>query len=91
MAFGLIVLVIIYSMLPSLLPKDVVMDGLLFVLVMAVSAVFLKLYHRKVVPIELDPNWLGFDHLELGKSIDEVVGGYGEEVGYWKNRTGRSE
>ncbi|PQA89253.1 hypothetical protein [Hyphococcus luteus] len=55
------------------------------------SVVYWRWHHRIVVPSELDENWLGYGNLELGKVMDEVVGKYGEEVGYWKNRTGRVE
>lgn len=89
--FGTIGLAITYSMAPFLLPGDFAM-GIVFLALLAFVSVFYWLrYHRKVVPIELEENWIGFDNLELGKVMDEVVGAYGEEVGYWKNRTGRAE
>lgn len=43
--------------------------------------------HRKVILRELDQkNWLGFDDLEVGKQMGEVIGKYAEEIGQWKGR-----
>lgn len=42
---------------------------------------------RKVVLRELDQkNWLGFDNLEVGRQMGEVIGKYAEEIGQWKGR-----
>ncbi len=30
--------------------------------------------------------WIGFDELEIHRTLSSVVGKYAEEVGYWKNR-----
>jgi hypothetical protein len=31
-------------------------------------------------------DWLGFDNVNVDKGMDEVVGKYAEDVGYWKSR-----
>ncbi len=48
------------------------------------------LVRRRVIPVELQQqDWRGFDNLQLGKKMDEVVGKYVEEIGYWKTRLDR--
>ncbi|MEO1250856.1 MAG: hypothetical protein AAFW81_00740 [Pseudomonadota bacterium] len=43
-----------------------------------------------VITTELDDqDWRGFDKLLLGEKMDEVVGKYAEEIGYWKQRFDR--
>lgn len=91
LALGFIGLAIFYLTNPDWRPGDIWMGSVLFALLVFISAFYWRLYHRKVVPIELDQNWIGFENLEMGKAMDDVVGNYGEEVGYWKNRTGRVE
>jgi hypothetical protein len=88
---AVIILSIVYSNFSELRPSDAAMASVLALLLAAVTFVYWRRYHRKVVPVELDENWLGFGNLDLGQVMDEVVGKYGEEVGYWKNRTGRIE
>lgn len=45
---------------------------------------------RKVVLEELNQmNWLGFDNLEVGAQMDEVIGKYAEDIGLWKGRFDR--
>ncbi len=45
---------------------------------------------RKVVFEELNQmNWLGFDNLEVGAQMDEVIGKYAEDIGLWKGRFDR--
>jgi hypothetical protein len=34
-------------------------------------------------------DWLGFDNLNVDKGMDQVVGKYAEDVGYWKGRLDR--
>jgi hypothetical protein len=34
-------------------------------------------------------DWLGFDNLNVDRGMDEVVGKYAEDVGYWKGRLDR--
>ena len=42
--------------------------------------------HKKVVLMELNQtNWLGYDHLEVGKQLGEVIGKYAEDIGQRKN------
>ncbi len=31
-------------------------------------------------------DWLGFDNINVDKGMDDVVGKYAEEIGYWKSR-----
>jgi hypothetical protein len=31
-------------------------------------------------------DWLGFDNLNVDQAMDDVVGKYAEDVGFWKNR-----
>jgi hypothetical protein len=46
--------------------------------------------NRRVVFEELNQmNWLGFDNLEVGKQLDEVIGKYAEDIGLWKGRFDR--
>ncbi len=45
---------------------------------------------RKVVLEELNQmNWLGYDNLEVGVQLDEVIGKYAEDIGLWKGRFDR--
>jgi hypothetical protein len=45
---------------------------------------------RRVVLDELNQmNWLGYDNLEVGAQMDEVIGKYAEDIGLWKGRFDR--
>jgi len=51
---------------------------------------YLLLIRVNVITQELaQQDWRGFDNLKLGEKMDEVVGKYAEEIGYWKNRLER--
>ncbi len=85
-----VVSVFIFWSVPAARPGDLLTWGILLMLLSTITFVFGYFYNKKVIPRELDENkWMGFKNLELSKAMDEVVGKYGEEVGYWKNRTGR--
>ena len=66
-------------------------EGWAIVAVYAVFALFsLWQINRRVVFEELNQmNWLGFDNLEFGKQLDEVIGKYAEDIGLWKGRFDR--
>ncbi len=54
------------------------------------AVVYLFLTHKKVITEELSfQDWRGFDKLQLSAKMDEVVGKYAEEIGYWKQRLDR--
>jgi hypothetical protein len=56
----------------------------------AFAIVSLWQVQRRVVFEELNQrNWLGFDNLEVGRQIDEVIGKYAEDIGLWKGRFDR--
>ncbi|MEM9168217.1 MAG: hypothetical protein AAGC56_01080 [Pseudomonadota bacterium] len=51
---------------------------------------YVLLVRMRVITAELDlQDWRGFDTLRLGEKMDEVVGKYVEEIGYWKQRFDR--
>ena len=48
------------------------------------------LIRMRVITEELQQqDWRGFDKLQLGEKMDDVVGKYAEEIGYWKQRLER--
>ncbi len=52
--------------------------------------VYLHLITKVVIADELDQtDWLGFDDLNVSAAMDEVVGKYAEDVGFWKGRFDR--
>lgn len=64
--------------------------SVLIILISALVFAYIKLIYKVVIANEFDQsNWLGFDNLSVGKALDDVVGKYAEEVGYWKNRLER--
>ncbi len=64
--------------------------SILIILASALTFTYVKLIYKVVIANEFDQsNWLGFDNLSVGKAMDDVVGKYAEEVGYWKNRLER--
>jgi hypothetical protein len=66
-------------------------EGALIAALYAAFALFsLWQINRRVVFEELNQmNWLGFDNLEVGKQLDEVIGKYAEDIGLWKGRFDR--
>lgn len=77
------------ALTPAFRPGDSATAGIFMFLFVSLAAVFLRLYYKTVIVKELDHStWLGFDNLQVSKAMDDVVGKYGEEVGYWKNRLG---
>lgn len=59
-----------------------------FALLVALAVYFLS---RAMVPIDEmnQADWLGFDDLDVDRGMDQVVGKYAEDVGYWKGRLDR--
>ncbi|WP_339335410.1 hypothetical protein [uncultured Maricaulis sp.] len=62
---------------------------LLFVSLLAIYGVFLRRSMMSIDEINQD-EWIGFDSLLLENVLGDIVGKYAEDVGYWKNRMGRS-
>ena len=51
---------------------------------------YLRWINKVVIQEELDQaDWLGFDDLNVSAAMDEVVGKYAEDVGFWKGRFDR--
>ena len=74
---------------PGLRPGDSTAAAVFAFLFVILVTVNLRLYYKTVIVKELDHStWLGFENLQVSKAMDDVVGKYGEEVGYWKNRLG---
>lgn len=64
-----------------------VLASVLVTLTAALVFVYLKLIYKTVIANEVNQiEWLGFDNLNISQAMDDVVGKYAEEVGYWKNR-----
>lgn len=64
----------------------------LVLLVSLIASALLYYYYinKEVIGLEIkQSNWFGFENLEVGHAMEEVVGKYAEEVGYWKNRLER--
>ena len=59
-----------------------------FALVLALALYFLS---RAMKPIDEmnQADWLGFDDFDVDRGMDQVVGKYAEDVGYWKGRMDR--
>lgn len=54
------------------------------------GVVYFILIRIPVITEELQQqDWRGFSKLQLGEKMDEVVGKYAEEIGYWKQRLER--
>ncbi|HUO93100.1 MAG TPA: hypothetical protein VMU22_09270 [Rhizomicrobium sp.] len=53
--------------------------------------VYLYFLSRAMTPIDEmnQADWLGFDDLNVDQGMDQVVGKYAEDVGYWKGRLDR--
>ncbi|NWG70018.1 MAG: hypothetical protein HXY23_00185 [Parvularculaceae bacterium] len=48
---------------------------------------YLHLVNKVVIRDELNQiDWLGFDNLNVSQQMDDVVGKYAEDVGFWKGR-----
>lgn len=63
------------------------MIGLTF---MAVILVYLERINKVVIAEELSQlDWLGFEDLNISDAMDDVVGKYAEDVGFWKRRLDR--
>ncbi|MEM8771819.1 MAG: hypothetical protein AAGD92_09255 [Pseudomonadota bacterium] len=55
-----------------------------------IGLAYFVLIRIPVITEELDrQEWRGFDKLNLGEKMDEVVGKYASEIGYWKQRLER--
>jgi len=66
--------------------------GIAFYAAFAVLAVLYVYFLRRAVqPIDEmnQADWLGFDDLNVDQGMDQVVGKYAEDVGYWKGRLDR--
>jgi hypothetical protein len=66
--------------------------GLLFYIAYAVLVLlYVYFLSRAMVPIDEmnQADWLGFDDFNVDKGMDQVVGKYAEDVGYWKGRLDR--
>jgi len=54
------------------------------------TILYIWLVRRKVIKVQVDQqDWRGFDNLKLGDKMDEVIGKYAEEIGFWKTRMDR--
>lgn len=57
---------------------------------LGVIIVYFHYITKVVIADELDQaDWLGFDDLNVSAAMDEVVGKYAEDVGFWKGRFDR--
>jgi len=68
------------------------MPGIAFYVAFAVLLVLYVYFLRRAVqPIDEmnQADWLGFDDLNVDQGMDQVVGKYAEDVGYWKGRLDR--
>lgn len=53
----------------------------------ACAAFGVLVINRPVIFDELNQtNWLGYDNLEVGRQMDEVIGKFAEEIGLWRGR-----
>jgi hypothetical protein len=98
LAPALLVLVVLITLLfgVSLLHIDLVAllagPGVFFyaayALLAALAVFFLS---RAMTPFDEmnQTDWLGFDDLDVDRGMDQVVGKYAEDVGYWKGRLDR--
>jgi hypothetical protein len=59
-----------------------------FALLVLVAWVFLKRVMRPIDEMN-QADWLGFDDFNVDRGMDQVVGKYAEDVGYWKGRLDR--
>jgi hypothetical protein len=59
-----------------------------FALLVFLAVIFLA---RAMAPIDEmnQTDWLGFDDFDVDRGMDQVVGKYAEDVGYWKGRLDR--
>ena len=62
---------------------------ILFISLLVIYAIFLRRSMMSIDEINQD-EWIGFDSLLLENVLGEIVGKYAEDVGYWKNRMGRT-
>lgn len=54
------------------------------------TVIYFRLIFKKVIAVELSHiDILGYDHLNVSTVMDEVVGKYAEDVGFWKGRLDR--
>jgi hypothetical protein len=59
-----------------------------FAVVVLVALVFLVRAMRPIDEMN-QADWLGFDDFDVDRGMDQVVGKYAEDVGYWKGRLDR--
>lgn len=63
------------------------MAGVLAVCALFAVLAYIKLIYKVVIADELNKaKWRSFSELELGKKIDELIGKYGSELGFLRNR-----
>lgn len=91
----LILIVLYHTVLPALLLPETTIGSTTFLLNAAIVAMMLGIFvfiyferiHSVVLAEELSHlDWLGYDNLNVSSAMDEVVGKYAEEVGFWKER-----
>lgn len=55
-----------------------------------VALFYVERINKVVIAEELDQlDWLGYDNLNVSAAMDDVVGKYAEDVGFWKGRLDR--
>lgn len=59
-----------------------------FALLVLVAVIFLSRAMRPIDEMN-QADWLGFDDFDIDRGMDQVVGKYAEDVGYWKGRLDR--
>jgi len=66
--------------------------GIVFYVAFAILVVlYVYFMRRSMAPIDEmnQADWLGFDDFNVDKGMDQVVGKYAEDVGFWKGRLDR--
>lgn len=56
------------------------------VYVFAAAFAYLMIRRRVILEELNQTNWLGYDNLEVGRQMDEVIGKFAEEIGLWRGR-----
>ena len=88
-AFSLLVMADVFGLaLAPLFAEPGIVFYIGFALLVLVYLYFLS---RAMTPIDEmnQADWLGFDDLNVDQGMDQVVGKYAEDVGYWKGRLDR--
>jgi hypothetical protein len=69
---------------------NVVLVAAMITATIAAGFVALWQMQKRVILEELNQtNWLGYENLDIGRQIDEVIGKYAEDIGLWKGRFDR--